>query len=196
MNRPLLSKPASPALPRLRSVEASKFLEHQMYFWGKDLCTPNGNMLLAWGAERYHRQESPHAVSCYALKAPQGRVVLHSTGVQLQPADDGMGIAYLRPAHRLYHVPSDESPLPCANAGAIGPTLRAVKASEFPDSLTLLLGFVRDYETWASARIAPNARLAAWREHRRLASHGVRWLMPQDSRRWLDACLTEKSTKS
>ena len=32
------------ALPRLRSVEAAKLLEHQMYFWGKDVLRSGGKL--------------------------------------------------------------------------------------------------------------------------------------------------------
>ena len=67
--------------------------------------------------------------------------------------------------------------------------LQPVKATEFPAALTRLLQFVRDYENQAAARLPARAREDAWREHRRTATHGIRWLPPADSRRWLDACL-------
>lgn len=137
-------QPSDARLPRLRSVEAAKLLEHQMYFWGKDVLHPAGNLLVALGCSSFRRDDAPHHVRCYALTAPQGRVVLHSTGVLLQPDEGQCGIAYLRPAHRLYHVPPQAMPLPCASAKVIHPGLRSVKSTEFPATLTRLLQFVRE----------------------------------------------------
>lgn len=180
---------AASTLPRLRSVEAAKLLEHQMYFWGKDVLHPRGNLLVEFGCTAFRRNDAPHMVRCYALSTPQGRVILHSTGVLLQPDEAETGIAYLRPAHRLYHVPPQALPLPCASAKSIPADLQPVKASEFPSALTRLLQFVRDYENLAATRLPARAREDAWREHRRTATHGIRWIPPADSRRWLDACL-------
>lgn len=180
---------AASALPRLRSVEAAKLLEHQMYFWGKDVLSPQGNLLVTLGGTPFHRDDAPHHVRCYAMTIPQGRVILHSTGVLFRPEEGQGGIAYLRPAHRLYHVPPQEMPLPCASAKCIPSHLQPVRASEFPEPLRQLLQFVRDYEVRAAPHLPARARDDAWREHRRTASHGIKWLPPADSRRWLDACL-------
>lgn len=185
---------AASALPRLRSVEAAKLLEHQMYFWGKDVLHPAGNLLVALGCTPFRRDEAPHQVRCYALTTPQGRVILHSTGVMFQPDEGESGIAYLRPAHRLYHMPPQILPLPCATAKSIHPGLRSVKSTEFPAALTSLLLFVRDYETRVAAQLPARAREEAWREHRRTATHGIKWLPPADSRRWLDACLARSAS--
>lgn len=190
MNSRLHPQPANPPLPRRRSVEAAKLLEHQMYFWGKDVVHPAGNLLVAFGATPFRNEAVAHKVHCYALSTPQGRVVLHSTGIHLQPHDEDGGIAYLRPTHRLYHTPPQELPLPCASANALSAALQPVKVSEFPSSLRLLLEFVRDYETQAAPLLPPQARDHAWREYRRTASHGIKWLRPADSARWLEACLT------
>jgi hypothetical protein len=180
---------AASALPRLRSVEAAKLLEHQMYFWGMDVLHAGGNLLVALGCIPLRREDAAHKVRCYAMNTPQGRVILHSTGVLLQPEDGAFGITYLRPTHRLYHVPPQVMPLPCASDKAIPADLQPVKASEFPSALARLLQFVRDYENRAAARLPARAREDAWREHRRTATHGIKWLPPADSRRWLDACL-------
>jgi hypothetical protein len=182
-------QPAASRLPRFRSVEAAKLLEHQMYFWGKDVLHPAGNLLVAFGGTPFRRDDAPHAVRCYALTVAEGRMILHSTGVVFQPDQGRCGIAYLRPAHRLYHVPPGEMPLPCPSAKAIASNLRTVRPGEFPPTLTRLLHFVRDYETWAAQRLPNHARDGAWREFRRTASHGTQWLPPAESRRWLDACL-------
>jgi hypothetical protein len=41
-------QPAASRWPRFRNVEAAKLLEHQMYFWGKDVLHPAGNLLVAF----------------------------------------------------------------------------------------------------------------------------------------------------
>ena len=130
-----------------------------------------------------------HRVHCYEVETTRGRVVLHSTGVLFQTLEGGDGIAYLRPVHRLYHVPLREMPLPCASARQVPAALRSVSPLEFPAGLWRLLDFVRCYETWAARRLAPDARIAAWRDRRNTARLGVKWLPPAESARWLDACL-------
>jgi len=186
---------ATRALPRLRSVEACRLLEHQMYFWGKDILAPQGNLLIALGCTPFRRADVPHRVSCYALDTRQGRVILHSTGVLLQPDENSAGIAYLRPAHRLYHLAPQQTPLPCPSAKSIPRGLKPVMPSEFPSALTSLLKVVRDYENRAATILPAGAREDAWREYRRTATHGIKWLPPADSRRWLDACLASTSAR-
>ena len=191
--RPVSSlRPLAAALPRLRSVEAARLLEHQMFFWGKDVLAPQGNLLAAYGCRRFRREDLPHTVHCYEITSPHGRVVLHSTGVWMGGAEENAdGIVYLRPTHRLYHAAPGPLPLPSPRLTSVPAYLRSVRAAEaLPPALLRLLRFVRDYELWAAPRLPARARDEAWREHRRTASHGVRWLPPSDSRRWLDAALT------
>lgn len=182
-------QPADARPPRYRSVEAAKLLEHQMYFWGKDVLHPRGNLLVVLGGTPFRNEAVAHKVRCYELDTPQGRVVLHSTGVCLQPADEDRGIVYLRPTHRLYHAPPGHMPLPCASAGEIPANLHPVSTREFPTGLTRLLQFVRDYEERVASILTVHARHEAWREYRRTASRGVKWIHPDESRRWLEACL-------
>ena len=185
-------RPTAAALPRVRSVEAARLLEHQMFFWGKDVLAPQGNLLAAYGCQRFRCADLPHAVHCYEIASPHGRVVLHSTGVWMGGAEESTdGIVYLRPTHRLYHAAPGPLPLPCASLAQVPAHLRSVRAAEtLPPTLVRLLRFVRDYETWAAPHLPERARDKAWREHRRTASHGVRWLPPAASRRWLAAALT------
>ncbi len=175
-------------IPRLRSVEAAKFLEHQMYFWGQDVLHPKGNLLVTAGCKRFQRPNSPHAVHCYTLKTPVASITLHSTGVALQPLDGSPGVTYLRPTHRLYHDPQHRLPLPYEKGNLT--SLQRILPNEFPPALTTLLTFVRAYEQWAAPQLPPGARLAAWREQKTTATRGVRWLKPKESLEWLDACLT------
>lgn len=81
--------PSVAVLPRRRSVEAAKLLEHQMYFWGRDVIHALGNLLVVRGATPFRPEAPAHKVRCYDLRSPQGRVVLHSTGVVLWPAAGG-----------------------------------------------------------------------------------------------------------
>jgi hypothetical protein len=175
------------ALPRLRSVEAARFLEHQLFFWGGDARSPEGNLLVAAGFRGFHQADQPHAVRCYTVETAVARFTLHSTGACVQPLDGSPGIAYLRPSHRLYHWDGMALPLPCRSAAAAA--LTPLRANEFPPALAALLALAQDYETWVAPRLKPGARLVAWRRQKATASHGVRWLRPADSRRWLDACV-------
>lgn len=182
-------QPAHPRLSRFRSVEAAKLLEHQMYFWGKDVLHPKGNLLVVLGGTPFRNDAVAHKVRCYEMNTPQGRVVLHSTGVCLQPTGEERAIAYLRPTHSLYHVPPVHMPLPCASARDIPTDLHCVSPREFPTSLSRLLRFVREYEERVASFLTAHARHEAWREYHRTARHGIKWLPPAESRRWLDACL-------
>lgn len=177
-------------LPRLRSIESAKLIEHQMYFWGWDVLHPEGNLLIAAGCRSFHRADCPHAVRCYRLETPAAVVTLHSTGVSLRTAGGSPGVVYLRPTHRLYHVPEDTVPLPYGKG--VLRSMRRLRPNEFSPALTALLAFVRAYERWAAHRWHPESRLAAWREQKSSASKGVRWLKPKDSLRWLDACLAAR----
>lgn len=180
-------------LPRFRSVESAKLIEHQMYFWGRDVLSPNGNLLMAAGCQSFRREECSHAVRCYRLETSVAAITLHSTGISLQMADGSPGVVYLRPTHQLYHVPEGALPLPYGRD--VQRSLRRVLPKEFPQALTTLLSFVRAYEQWAGDEWLPEgSRLAAWKEQRSSATKGVRWLKPQDSLRWLDACLASRQT--
>jgi len=182
------SVPGRPStLPRLRSVEAAKLLEHQMYFWGKDVLHPGGNLLRAYGCDTFARRDAPHPVRCYEVATAHGLATLHSTGVHLHTG--GAGVAYLRATHRLYHTSGAEMPLPCPSLRDLPAGLRSLRPSEFPAALTALLAFVSSYESWAAARLPGTARTDAWREFRRTASRGVRWLPPDASLAWLHAAL-------
>ena len=180
-------------LPRLRSVESAKLIEHQMYFWGRDVLHPDGNLLVAAGCQTFRRTECSHAVRCYRLKTSAALITLHSTGVSLQPMDGSPGVAFLRPTHRLYHLSEGTLPLPY-DKNALR-SLRGILPREFPQALTTLLAFVQAYEGWAADQWLPEgSRLAAWREQKSSATKGVRWLKPQDSLQWLDACLASRQT--
>ncbi len=180
-------------LPRLRSVESAKLIEHQMYFWGRDVLHPDGNRLVAAGCQSFRRTECSHAVRCYQLETPAAQIILHSTGVSLQPTDGSPGVVFLRPTHRLYHLPEGALPLPYDKDTVR--SLRGILPSEFPKALTTLLAFVQAYEDWAADQWLPTgSRLAAWREQKSSATKGIRWLKPQESLQWLDACLASRQT--
>ena len=173
--------------PRLRSVESAKLIEHQMYFWGRDVLHPNGNLLCAAGFQGFRRADCPHKVRCYSLKIPLGEITLHSTGVSFQTGNGSPGVIYLRPTHRLYHFEKGAILLPFQRNEL--DSLRRLLPNEFPPALTTLLAFVHAYEQWAGNQGLPESRLNAWREQKSSASKGIRWLKPADSRRWLEACL-------
>jgi len=177
-------------LPRLRSVEAAKLIEHQMYFWGRDVLHSDGNLLVAAGCQRFRHANCSHAVRCYRLETPEAVITLHSTGISLQGIDGEPGVVYLRPTHRLYHLNKGARALPYSREGLR--SVRRVLPHEFPAALTSLLAFVWAYEQWAGTRCPPGSRLTAWREQKVTATKGVRWLKPEESMRWLDACLAAR----
>jgi hypothetical protein len=176
--------------PRFRSVESAKLIEHQMYFWGQDVLHPAGNLLIAAGCQDFRREDCPHAVRCYQLETAVATITLHSTGVSLQPKDGTSGVVYLRPTHRLYHLAAGIPPLPYQKDK--DSSLRRLLPKAFPPALSLLLALVRAYERWAAHHWEPGSRLAAWRDQRATATKGIRWLPPEDSLRWLDACLAAR----
>ena len=176
-------------LPRLRSVESAKLMEHQMYFWGRDVMHPSGNLLVAAGCERFRREDCAHMVSCYRYETESVVIILHSTGVSLRGKEGGPGVVYLRPTHRLYQF---EEGFPLPYQASLLRSLRRLRPNEFPPALTGLLAFVQAYEQWASGAVSRGSRLAAWREQRSTATKGVRWLKPSDSMRWLERCLAAR----
>ena len=175
----------SRALPSWRVREAVSCLEQQCFLWGTDVRSASGNLLMRRGGCPAPLPGG-HEVRAYHFEAGAGALVLHSTGLLLQPADGAPGLAYLRPWRRLFMAEgSMDGWLPCGS-GAVQPGMRVMPNSAPVSGLLRdLLAWVADYESWIAAHQPAAHRLDGWRLLRKTAAQRVRWLSPEASLAWL-----------
>ncbi len=101
------STPGSPQTGQLRDLVA--VLRQQMYFWGRDVSHPSGNLLIANGLEK-RRSAGLQGSSCYSMSWQGGRIELHGACVGWY-ADSG-GFVFIRPLDRCYHWSGGQPPVP------------------------------------------------------------------------------------
>ena len=178
--------------PAFTSGSAARLIEQQMYFWGADVLSPQGNLLVTWGCRKYRQEGQEHRIHLYSRSDSRTRLLLHSTGVQLDLTDaaHAEGVAYLRPHHHVFRsAPDAARSLPATHRGPPA-GVSGLRPSEITLPLVALLAVIRDYERWAAPFHAPGRREGLWREFRKVP-HAVRWLPPAESSAWLDAFLRQ-----
>lgn len=179
--------PGSRAESRAAGValrDAAACLYSQMYYWGRDVLHPGGNLLVAYGFTRVART-TPGGTSRYRLPWGGGTIDLHGLRAGWHPpAGDGPGIVFQRARHGwgLWREESpDSTAMEESSAGA--PCL----AHERPLMLARaarFMGWVREYETWALDRWGPRERTAHHASYLRLRPRRW-WLPPGLSLTWM-----------
>lgn len=138
-------------LSRLRALlrDFTTLLSQQMYFWGRDVIHPRGNLLCENGFER-RKSEGLEGTSCYRkLLEDGGLIELHGACAGFyDPADSSeQNFLYIRSRKRCFLYSEDEPPAP----GLYSPeTLNSGPAIGLYFASLRFLDWWIDYENWIS----------------------------------------------
>lgn len=176
---------------RVALRDAAKAAYCQMYYWGRDVLHPDGNLLVRFGFERIAKS-SKEGTSRYRLAWQEGIIELHGFCAGWYP-DSGGGICYDRKHESWRLWDSGDLPDPA------GLVRREVNFSQdngrLPDLLqrsARFLTWVLTYERWSMAQWGVEARRGHHRDFTRLLSR-KRWLPPEPSLNWLAAYAADPS---
>ncbi|MEM1297438.1 MAG: hypothetical protein AAGH89_18880 [Verrucomicrobiota bacterium] len=178
---------------RLRALlsDCTKCLLQQMYFWGRDVIYPEGNLLCEHGFER-NPSEGLQGTSCYRMPREGGYIELHGSCAGWYADSDPTkeGFVFIRPLDRFYRYFGECAPIPGDwdhTHLRRGSPHRIYEAAE---------GFIRWwllYEDWIEERTAPGYRKECHRIYRKLPG-SPNWLSPHDSLEWLRLFLENPSS--
>lgn len=162
----------------LRDLTAG--LKQQMFFWGKDVVHPDGNLLVRQGFTK-----SPSAglqgTSCYGLDWQGGRIELHGACAGWYPRDGGEGFIFIRPLGKCHVWLGGSAPVPGEwPAGLIAPTdFEKLHACAAP-----FLDWWLQSEAWIDELLGGSYRTNCFRHFKKLPKSKP-WLPPADALRWV-----------
>lgn len=152
----------------------------QMFFWGRDVVHPSGNLLSAQGFTK-----SPSAglqgTSCYTLDWRGGRILLHGSCAGWFSRGVGEGFIYVRPLRGCFIWEGDDLPVPgewdSLGSGAQDPAKLHELALPFLD-------WWLHSEAWVNERCGDGYRASCFRHFKRLPRSRP-WLAPVEALRWI-----------
>lgn len=153
-------------------------MHQQMFFWGRDVVHPDGNLFLERGFEKSSCDQLPGS-SLYRLAWQGGGIELH--GSQAGWFGPEGGFVYLRTHGRCYHWAHATPPIP-------GASEREALDARDPDILfrfvAPFLDWWIDHENQVIDRHGLAYRTACFRHFGRLPKSRS-WLSPADGLRWI-----------
>ncbi len=179
-----VTQPASPSRRRSLVRDASRCLSQQMVFWGADVRSRTGNLLVAFGMERIPRAEAGgEGSSRYRMEWGGGGIELHSFCIGWYPAGSE-GVLFIRNRERLHTCPSGRMILPGTYDSVVG-----AAPDDLLPAVRPLLAWVVGYERWVRATTRADYRSRCW--ERLVTRTGVRrWLPPDDALDWMESFVT------
>ncbi len=140
---------------RMRALlrDFTALLGQQMYFWGRDVIHPSGNLLCKDGFER-RKSEGLKGTSCYRKRLDRGGFIeLHGACVgHYVPADEtNSSFLYIRNRERCFLYSGSLPPAPGTYAA------ESLRTSPLPELYFASLRFLNwwlDYEEWISKQAA------------------------------------------
>ncbi|MEC5127256.1 hypothetical protein VSU19_10885 [Verrucomicrobiales bacterium BCK34] len=171
---------------RLRALlrDFTTLLGQQMYFWGRDVIHPNGNLLCENGFDR-RKSEDLEGTSCYRKSLEDNTFVeLHGACAGHYERSEGSGknFLYIRNRKRCFLHSGDEPPAPGIYAPAMlhnGPALDLYFAS------LRFLDWWLEYENWIERETSTGWREAGYRAFASLPASRPS-LPPQEAILWLN----------
>jgi len=181
---PAVSAPVPVPVLRALIRDCTAALGQQMYFWGRDVRHPDGNLLVAAGFSR-RPSEGLTGTSCYRLTLPDGDLVeLHGACVGRYRGSGGEeGFLYVRGRQRAFLYTGAEPPVPGRYPGAM---LRFGTAGEMYRASCRFLDWWLAYEDWVAAVGGTGYRDDCFRAYRKLPASNP-WLPPDRALAWLRA---------
>lgn len=150
-------------LSRMRALirDFTDLLGQQMYFWGRDVVHPRGNLLCEHGFER-RKSEGLEGTSCYRKPLDGGAFVeLHGAcaGHYDSVRNSGANFLYVRSRKRCFLYTESNPPAP----GFYAPeTLNQGPALELYFRSLRFLDWWLTYEKWIESKTAPDWREACY----------------------------------
>lgn len=190
----LPEKPSAPpgtSRQRLRLTlrDAARAFYCQMYYWGRDVLHPDGNLLVRYGFTKIPRT-TKEGTSRYQLDWQGGLLELHGFCAGWYAQDGRPGICFDRrhDAWRLWNSPVPPEP-DAVQRGACRTSSASLLTTDPAPVLELVSGFagwLLHYETWARRQWGASARKEQHRDFVKLRSRRW-WLPPEESLAWLQA---------
>jgi hypothetical protein len=152
----------------------------QMFFWGRDVVHPSGNLLAAQSCVK-SPSTGLQGTSCYALAWQGGLIHLHGSCAGWFPQGGGEGFIYIRPLRGCFIWKGGELPVP-------GDWSPAAAAAEDPVRLHELAAPFLDWwehsEAWVKERFGSDYRSSCFAHFKRLPGSRP-WLPPAEALRWI-----------
>jgi hypothetical protein len=156
-------------------------LSQQMYFWGRDVIHPSGNLLVAHGFDR-RKSGGLDGTSCYRLPLEEGYIELHGACAGWYPGvADEPGFLYIRTRRRCYLYDGPEPPAPGFYSNEL---LRTTPGPDLVGRSRRFLAWWLDYERWIAVVTGPGYRGACHRTFAKLPNSPP-WLPPAAGLDWL-----------
>jgi len=157
-------------------------LAQQMFFWGRDVVHPSGNLLLDQGL-RKSPSTGLQGTSCYALEWQGGTIELHGACVGWYPEAAGNGFIFIRPLGKCFTWLGDGPPVPgdwpCELLAP--PDFDRLRVASLP-----FIDWWLQSERWVHAEFGPAYRARIFRKFRHLP-RSKPWLPPEAAKSWLES---------
>lgn len=163
-------------------------LGQQMYFWGRDVVHPDGNLLQAHGFDR-RPSEGLDGSSCYELPRSAETVELHGACVGLYQSQAD-GFLFVRSRKRCFLYASSKAPVPGTYPETL---LRTHPEEDLMLASQRFLSWWLEYETWIRSVTAPGYRDACFRTFKKLP-RSTPWLAPAAGLEWLHGYAADPHT--
>lgn len=145
--------------PAFTSV-GGKLLNQQHWCWGRDICHPQGNLLLKFGFCRRRPPTGISGSSCYRVTLNSGReVLLWGFGTLIADRGSSLYLGRFDFEPQLCATLNESSP--CWSPGDLPPLSKPVLAQELSLAGSLcseVSNFIGDYESWVAETVGIDYR--------------------------------------
>lgn len=180
---PTPTDPTKPALSNSAKLgllrDFTDALGQQMFFWGRDVLHPRGNLLCHFGFDR-RKSEGLDGTSCYRMDYDGDLIELHGACVG-RYSKEKSGFLFVRNRKGCFLYESDEPPAPGFYAKEY---LRSAPIDEMFDASLKFLRWWLEYETFINQATERGYRDRCFRMFRKLPKSKP-WLVPDQARKWL-----------
>lgn len=176
-----MSAPSQDSAAAILLRDFTDALTQQMYFWGRDVIHPSGNLLVAHGFDR-RKSEGLEGTSCYRKALEEGYIELHGACAGWYSGESGVpGFLYIRTRRRCYLYEGEEPPVPGFYSDHL---LRTDPGTGLVERSRRFLAWWLDYERWITEVTGPGYRTACYRTFAKLPKSAP-WLPPAAGIDWL-----------
>lgn len=175
--------------PRLKDVATGLYL--QMYYWGRDVLHPGGNLLVEHGFRRIAK-EGAHGTSRYQRELEGGILELHGHLAGWYPAEGGgPGMIFVR-QRRVCQLCGEVLPVRAdqVDEARIWTPAGSSEWAQLARVTGTVLKWLVEYEAWVDSQLGSCHRAAQYREYQMLPKRHW-WLPPEAARNWYAAFAAE-----